>query len=386
MPRVIIGSPLFNHAKDFPEAIESILNQTYTDFALVLVDDCSTDATPDIAREYVALDARVSYRRNTERLGLIGNSHESFNAARARHPDAEYFAWASDHDLWHPRWLQQLVDTLDAHPEVVLAYPLNRRIGPSGEILRRKPWSFDTFGMTGTWSRLRLGIRKMSAGNMVYGLYRIGALEKAGVYRRVLVPDRLLQRHRHLADPQDLPHVARGGVPEIDHDVRVNVRDLRAAVPEVEWVVIRRFHAARCLGALVDPAFEDVDLRRRELFASPRRRHALLDIRVRDATDQLGKRRACQGRVAVVEAELGFALLLVGTVALEAVVGEDRADVAVEADGVRICLAVRCRRADQREHQEYRNPANHRGPVPAYPKTSTSGVPSDTRNAKPSRP
>ena len=38
MPRVIIGSPLFNHARDFPEAIESILNQTFTDFALVLDD------------------------------------------------------------------------------------------------------------------------------------------------------------------------------------------------------------------------------------------------------------------------------------------------------------------------------------------------------------
>ena len=64
MPRVIIGSPLFNHAKDFREAIESILSQTFTDFALVLVDDCSTDETPAIAREYEALDSRVSYHRN----------------------------------------------------------------------------------------------------------------------------------------------------------------------------------------------------------------------------------------------------------------------------------------------------------------------------------
>ena len=39
---------------------------------------------------------------------------------------------------------------------------------------------------------MRLSIRNMSAGNMVYGLYRINALERAGVYRHVLVPDRLL--------------------------------------------------------------------------------------------------------------------------------------------------------------------------------------------------
>jgi glycosyltransferase involved in cell wall biosynthesis len=192
VPRVIIGSPLFNHANDFREAIESILGQTFTDFALVLVDDCSTDETPAIAREYVALDSRVSYVVNTERLGLVDNARRVFDLARARHPEAEYFAWASDHDLWHPRWLQELVNTLDRHPEVVLSYPLNRRIGASGEILARKPWAFDTFGITDSWKRLSVSIRQMSAGNMVYGLYRVPLLARAGVYRRVLVPDRLL--------------------------------------------------------------------------------------------------------------------------------------------------------------------------------------------------
>ena len=191
-PRVVIGSPLFNHEKDFREAIESILGQTCTDFALILVDDCSTDATPAIAREYANLDPRVTFLANDARLGLVDNCRRVFDVARERFPDAPYFAWASDHDLWHPRWLQALVETLDTHPEVVLAYPLNRRIGPSGEVLARKPWAFDTFGVTDTWKRLSLSIRRMSAGNMVYGLYRVELLARAGVYRRVLVPDRLL--------------------------------------------------------------------------------------------------------------------------------------------------------------------------------------------------
>src|ERR1700752_5182122 len=130
MPRVIIGSPLFNHAKDFREAIEWILGQTYADFALVLVDDCSTDETPAIAREYAAADPRVTYLANDTRRGLVDNACRAFEIARKMHPDAEYFAWASDHDLWHPRWLQALVDTLDQDPNVVLTYPLNRRIGP----------------------------------------------------------------------------------------------------------------------------------------------------------------------------------------------------------------------------------------------------------------
>jgi glycosyltransferase involved in cell wall biosynthesis len=192
MPRVIIGSPLFNHADHFPQAIESILGQTFTDFAVVLVDDVSSDGTPALAREYAARDRRVSYHRNSERLGLVENSQKAFAIAREQHPEAQYFAWASDHDLWHQRWLEQLVETLEAHPDVLLAYPLNRRIGPDGDLLKRKPWVFDTFGETNRGRRFRTAIRRMRAGNMVYGLYRIAALQRAGVYRRIVVPDRLL--------------------------------------------------------------------------------------------------------------------------------------------------------------------------------------------------
>jgi len=201
MPRVIVGSPLFNHASHFRESIESILSQTFTDFSLVLVDDGSTDATPEIAREYEALDRRVSYHRNEVRLGLIDNSRKAFALGRERHPEAEYFAWASDHDLCHPRWLERLVAALDADPTVVLAYPQNRRIGPSGEILKRKPWTFDTVGIQSKWTRLHVGIRRMRAGNMVYGLFRMGALQRAGVYRKVVVPDRLLFAELSLYGP-----------------------------------------------------------------------------------------------------------------------------------------------------------------------------------------
>jgi glycosyltransferase involved in cell wall biosynthesis len=192
MPRVVLGALLYNHADHVREAIESILAQTFTDFALVLVDDVSSDATPEIAREYASLDRRVFYSRNAGRLGMVGNSRRAFQLARQRHPEAEYFAWTSDHDLWHPRWLQQLVDALDANREVVLAYPLNRRIDAGGELLKRKPWVFDTFGVASRWARLRMGIGRMRAGNMVYGLYRADVLARAGVYRRVVIPDRLL--------------------------------------------------------------------------------------------------------------------------------------------------------------------------------------------------
>ena len=117
----------------FREAIESILGQTFTDFALVLVDDVSSDSTPAIALEYAARDRVCLTSRNTERLGLVGNSRQARSSSpEQRHPEAEYFAWTSDHDLWHPRWLQQLVDALDAHPDVVLDVSIEQAHRASG--------------------------------------------------------------------------------------------------------------------------------------------------------------------------------------------------------------------------------------------------------------
>src|SRR3954469_22622935 len=100
-PRVVIGAILFNHGAELREALESVLAQTYEDFALLLVDDQSTDDTPAIAREYQSLDPRVTYIVNTERLGMIGNSVRVFELAREKFPDPDYSAGSSDHAWWH---------------------------------------------------------------------------------------------------------------------------------------------------------------------------------------------------------------------------------------------------------------------------------------------
>jgi glycosyltransferase involved in cell wall biosynthesis len=190
-PRVAIGVPMYNGVEHVEEALESLLAQSHRDFVLACVDDCSTDGTAELARRYSCLDDRVAVRCNTRRLGMVGNWCASFQLAREVAPGLRYFAWASDHDVWHREWLGRLVAELDASPEAVLAYPLNIGISPTGETVRQ-PWSFDTAGERHMWPRLRKTVTGMSAGNMVYGLFRAEALARCGVYRRVIVPDRLL--------------------------------------------------------------------------------------------------------------------------------------------------------------------------------------------------
>jgi glycosyltransferase involved in cell wall biosynthesis len=191
-PRVVIGAPVFNHARECREAIESLLAQSFRDFRLVIVDDCSTDGTTALAQEYAATDSRVEYTRNERRLGMIDNWRRAFDVSVERWPNAQYFAWASDHDLWHPNWLEHLVAALDEAPEAVLAYPLNRRVGLQNEITDKRSWIFETRGVSGRGRRFRMATRRMSAGNMIYGLARVKDISSCGVFRHVLVPDRLL--------------------------------------------------------------------------------------------------------------------------------------------------------------------------------------------------
>jgi len=199
-PRVAFGMTLYNHARHLPEALGSLTAQTDADFGLVMVDDGSVDDTERVAREWVARDPRLRYVRHAGRQGMVPTWRDAFAVARREFPSAEYFAWASDHDRWHPEWLAQVRAALDARPQAVLAYGLTERTDDAGLPLGKPPKAFDTTGDADPARRvLRFVAEPVGAGDMVYGLVRIGALEHAGVFRPVIQPDRLLMIELALA-------------------------------------------------------------------------------------------------------------------------------------------------------------------------------------------
>jgi glycosyltransferase involved in cell wall biosynthesis len=188
----VFGVPVYNQARHVGEALESILGQTHRDLGVVVIDDASVDETAAVAAGYAARDPRLVLRRNATRLGYIDNARQTFDVGQEVFSGAEYFAWGSDHDVWHPRWVEALVREMDRHPQVVLAYPRALRIDLSGETLSTHNWRFETMGVADPLRRLDLACRNMWAGNMVYGLMRASALREAGVLRHHLLPDRLL--------------------------------------------------------------------------------------------------------------------------------------------------------------------------------------------------
>ena len=107
--RVTIGMPVYNGAATIRAALDSLLAQTVTDFALVISDNGSTDGTEAICREYVARDKRVSYVRQASNLGATMNFR--FVLMQAATP---YFMWAAADDLWSPRFIATHMAALEA--------------------------------------------------------------------------------------------------------------------------------------------------------------------------------------------------------------------------------------------------------------------------------
>jgi glycosyltransferase involved in cell wall biosynthesis len=191
-PSTVFGLPAYNAERHLAEALESLLAQTRGDLAILVVDDCSSDGTHEIAARYADLDSRVLYQRNDRQLGLVRNWRRAFELAGRRFPEAAYFAWASDHDVWHARWLEALAAELDAHSEAVLAYPLFVRIDGAGAEYPTREQRFETAGVASPVERVRRTARALTtAGELVYGLARCDALERCGPFPLVVLPDRL---------------------------------------------------------------------------------------------------------------------------------------------------------------------------------------------------
>jgi glycosyltransferase involved in cell wall biosynthesis len=114
--RVSVCIPTYNHGRFIGAAIESVLAQTFAEFDLLVVDNASTDDTAEIVAGYVAADRRVSYVRNPENLGMVGNWNRCLELARR--PLVKIVC--SD-DLLEPECLERGVNLLDSAGSAGLA-------------------------------------------------------------------------------------------------------------------------------------------------------------------------------------------------------------------------------------------------------------------------
>jgi glycosyltransferase involved in cell wall biosynthesis len=135
MPRVSVAVPVYNGAALLEESLACIAGQTMRDFEVILSDNGSSDATPEICARYAAQDSRFRHLRREETVPAVENFVIARNAA-----SSPYFLWRAYDDLSDDNYLGVLADLLDSSPRAFLAVPNVRRDTSAGTKGRDFPY------------------------------------------------------------------------------------------------------------------------------------------------------------------------------------------------------------------------------------------------------
>lgn len=105
--KISIAMATYNGEKYLREQLDSILAQSFTDWELVVCDDCSTDKTVEILNEYAQKDSRIKVYKNEQNLGFKKNFEKAMNLC-----SCEYIALSDQDDVWTENHLQILLDNM----------------------------------------------------------------------------------------------------------------------------------------------------------------------------------------------------------------------------------------------------------------------------------
>ena len=127
-PLVSIIMPAFNSSRFIAKSIDSVHNQTYQDWELLVVDDASTDDTPSIVRHFQSRDARIKLIRLEENSGAAKARNTALEEAKGR-----YFAFLDSDDLWTSEKLEIQLSFMKKH-ESAFTYGYYARIDEEGTL------------------------------------------------------------------------------------------------------------------------------------------------------------------------------------------------------------------------------------------------------------
>lgn len=124
---ISIVLPVYNGEEYLEDSLNSVINQTYKNWELLILDDCSKDSTPEIAKKYVELDKRIKYFRNENNLKLPGNLNKGFSLAQG-----DYLTWTSDDNMFKEDALERMLTALKVN-DVDLVYASYQIINEKSE-------------------------------------------------------------------------------------------------------------------------------------------------------------------------------------------------------------------------------------------------------------
>ena len=114
-PKVSVCIPVRNGGDFLPLAVDSVLQQSFDDYELIIVDNCSTDGTVKWIEEKASTAPKIHFYQNATNIGLVGNFNACLGYARG-----EYIKFLCADDLLLPESVQRMSDALDADSSVAL--------------------------------------------------------------------------------------------------------------------------------------------------------------------------------------------------------------------------------------------------------------------------
>ena len=197
VPKVSIGLPVYNGESSLRKAIDSILNQSFIDFELIISDNASTDLTSKICKEYGDKDDRITFVKQNKNIGALWNFYFTLKKARGT-----YFVWLATDDYWHHDFLLENIDILDNYKNVVCSIGKVKSFGnlqgnkinnesikypkliENYVINRRNQMISVTYPVSGSYTqKIRQFLKNTGANSRFYGLCRREILQECFIKR-----------------------------------------------------------------------------------------------------------------------------------------------------------------------------------------------------------
>lgn len=243
VPLVGIALPVYNGENFVAQAIQCMLDQTFSDWEMVISDNASTDRTLSICREFADHDRRIRIYQSPRNMGVSFNFNQAYRLSRGR-----FFKWITHDDLFAPEFIETCIQELETDERVVLAFPRIAYVDADGRLLRRQSSDLSILGETGE-SRVRrlmeLAAQSADIFWTHYGLIR----------REVLEQTRLVGLYGGGDQTLILELALRGCFKQVPKDLFFRREHSAAATLRVSWTARDRakFHYADDRRRLVFP-------------------------------------------------------------------------------------------------------------------------------------
>jgi glycosyltransferase involved in cell wall biosynthesis len=170
-PALTVGVPVFNGQRFLGETLDSLLAQTSDDFVVVISDNGSTDATPDICEQYERQSDKVEFHRHPENRGAAWNFNYLIEVART-----PFFKWSGSDDICDPEYVERCLRGFDEAPaDTVLCYPRSYLLDAGGNTIREYADGMDLRAARPS-ERLRAMLVHRGLANPVFGVMRTDVL------------------------------------------------------------------------------------------------------------------------------------------------------------------------------------------------------------------